>query len=231
MKLAGLRTMNFELLNGELTAWSSHRLPALNCLSLASKKRILASLTMSEIVFRGTVVERGKSVLPGVCIALGIAALVFFLIGLIAGERAPSGMPEMMPYFGGAALLLLVFGLWKHFSVRGDLFVTKGKNNAMGITIMGRGKKKVAEFFTPFEVRIGFEQTNFGKGKRINQLYMVFRDAQGDCLLSLESSLHGIYGVPDGWKPRTRAEMGEVTNEYMCSHMSELAKVLRPHIK
>lgn len=231
MEHSGLRTVNFELVNGELTAWPGPRLTELYCRSLTSKKRILASLSMSEIVFRGTVVERGKSVLPGICIALGITALLFFLIGLIAGERAPSGMPEMIPYFGGSALLLLVFGLWKHYSVRGDLFVTKGKNNAMGITIMGRGKKKVAEFFTPFEVRIGFEQTNFGKGKRFNQLYMVIRDAQGNCLLSLESSLHGMYGVPDGWKARTREQMGEVTNEYMCSHMSELSKVLRSHIK
>lgn len=186
---------------------------------------------MSEIIFRGRAVKRGQSVLPGVMIALGIGALVFFLIGLLAGKRAPSGMEELIPYFGAAALVLLVVGVWRHYSVRNDLFVTRGKNNTFGVTILGKGRKKILEFFTPFEVRIGFEEMNLGKGKKMNQLYMVFRGENGKCLLSLESTLNGIYGVPEGWKAKSREQMGEMTNAYMCSHMSELSKLLRPVIK
>lgn len=183
---------------------------------------------MSEIIFRGTVVEGRKSPLIGITIALGITGIIYCVIGLVGGDRAPSGMAESLPYVGGIAAVLLIFGLWRHFKVRGDLFVTKGKNNAMGVTIMGNGRKKVMEFFTPFTVHTGYESVNFGKGKRVNQLYIVFRDPDGKCLLSLESTLHAIYGVPSGWKQVTRQQMGEMTNSYNCSHMSELSKAVRP---
>jgi hypothetical protein len=186
---------------------------------------------MSEIIFRGTTVERGKSVGNGFTIAIGIALAIYTLLGLVIGEKAPNGMPESLPYTGTGGLILLVYGIWKYHRIRGDLFVTRGKNNAMGITLMGAGRKKILEFYSPFEARTGFEIVNLGKGKRIYFLYMVFRDKSGNVALSLESQRNAFLGAPDGWKQKSRDEMGEMPNCYMCSHMSELSKAIRSHLK
>jgi hypothetical protein len=186
---------------------------------------------MSEIIFRGTVMKRKEAVRFGWLIALGIAGSIYLVIGLVIGKQAPSGMPGSLPYIGVPSVALLIFGLWKYFAARGDLFVTKGKGNALGVTIMASQSKKALEFYSPFRMTTGWEYINAGRGHKIYKLFIIFRNENNECLLSLEGGNHAVHGKPDGWKELSNSQLGTLTNEYSCSHMSELAKVIRPHIK
>lgn len=175
--------------------------------------------------------KRKDSVKFGWMMALGITGTLYLLIGLVIGKQAPSGMPESLPYVGVPAVGLLIFSAWKYFSARGDLFVTKGKGNALGVTIMASQKKKALEFYSPFRMLTGWEYINAGRGHKIYKLYIVFSDTNGECLLSLEGGHHAVHGKPDGWKEVSGAQLGTLTNEYSCSHLSELAKAIRKYQK
>ena len=47
----------------------------------------------------------------------------------------------------------------------------------------------------------------------------------------LENQRNAFLGTPDGWKQKSRAEMGEMPNCYSCSHLSELSKAIRSQRK
>lgn len=184
---------------------------------------------MSEIILRTSVLEHDKTSILGFGIAAGIAGLVYTFIGLIIGDRAPSGMPESLPYVGPISLALLIFCAWRYRKIRGEIFITKGNGNKLGLTIVDAKRNKVIELYSPFRLKYGWEEINLGRGKRMYQLRVAFYDENERCLLSLDTSKHSIWGTPDGWKELPADQFGDLDHLYSCGLVSDIVRMIRQH--
>jgi hypothetical protein len=156
--------------------------------------------------------------------------VVFCVILLFAGKKAPDEATAVLPYAAVPSLILVIWSMWRYFSIRGDIFITRS-GNKFGLTVMSSPKVKALELFSPFVITVGWKLLNFGKGKKTYQLFMIFRDANGNCLLSLESGRHTMLGTPEGWKEISESDLQNLSNEYTCSHLSEMSKLLRAYIR
>lgn len=182
---------------------------------------------MSEIIFRGSAVAHSKTRTFAFFLVIGLTGVLCSSGLLVAARRLPSNAVEVAAYVGFPSLLMLMYSGWHWISNRGDIFLTKGKNNSMGITILSAGRKKMVELFSPFVIQYGCQLIDPGRGPRTYRMFMVFRDEEENCLLALESGRSEAFGVPEGWNEITDDQLGELLPHYDVSHLLELAKPLR----
>ena len=185
---------------------------------------------MSQILFRGTSIEKKATVGFSIFIVLGIVGIVLAVILLVAGRRAPDEAEVVMIIAGPVGLVSMLIGIWKFFAVRGDVFITKA-GNKYGITLVNSKKQKVVELFSPFAVRCYSEYYNAGKGQKGFLLYLLVQNEEGNTLLCLTSGQHVVMGKPEGWEEIGGIDLSGVERIYTCSHIADAAKVLRPFVK
>lgn len=185
---------------------------------------------MSQILFRGTSIEKRNTIGYGFAIALGITGVALAVILLVVGKNAPGEADTVIAVSGPVGLALLLAGTWMYFSVRGDLFITKN-GNAYGVTIVNSKKKKVVEIYSPFTISCYYDLQRVGRNQKAYFLYVIFSGKANRPVLLLESGRASVFGKPDGWKQLEPGVLEGAEKVYTCSHISDASKVLRSLMK
>jgi hypothetical protein len=131
----------------------------------------------------------------GFLFAMAITAVVALVVLMYAGEKAPRGAENVVPWLW---ISMLVFGapaIWIYVTKRFKLIID-GRNDKLTVEIQDPSLGMPLIFTTPFTLSTQWTEQYMGKGAKMRLLYVTLVDQKGEKLVTFEGTLGTAYSVP-----------------------------------
>ena len=141
------------------------------------------------------ILKKKHSTVFGVLLSVAIIAGVFYAVGLYAGEKAPKGLPEIMPYILIISLLFTAEGIFYYYTKRFKVLVI-GENERLTIEIKDPSLTAPLVITSPINISTQWMEQLMGKGPKMKSLFLTICDKNNTPLVTFEGVLGSAYSAP-----------------------------------
>jgi hypothetical protein len=131
----------------------------------------------------------------GFFMAMAITAAVGLGVLLYAGEQAPRGAENVMPFLWVGMGIFTALSIWIWTAKRFKLIID-GRNDKLTVDIQDPALGAPLIISTPFKLSCQWTEQYMGKGAKMKLLYVTLIDVKGELMVTFEGSLGSAHTVP-----------------------------------
>jgi hypothetical protein len=173
---------------------------------------------MDNILYQTTVRTSRSELLPGIIGALSITCLIVVGVNLFAGTRAPDSVEWLTPYAAAGIFIFAVPAIWLYIKSGRKLSILSDRNHTISVEIADPKNGNI-RLQGPFKVRAGIAEAYMPKGPNGTDLFLIFKNLNGDTELILKHTLGAIHTVPPWGQINEGIDYSKV---YTCRKIEEV---------